>query len=90
MVELFGMLLDFLDALAGAVAIAFWWCTWVSPGKQAPRLQTKADPGDPSEVDRFLLEVRECPRSAATSVTAAVARSGPQPGEPICQEARLD
>lgn len=89
MVEL-GMLLDFLDALAGAVAIAFWWCTWVGPGKQAPRLHAKAHPSEPSEVDRFLLDVRDCPRSAATSVMTSVARSGPQPAEPICREARLD
>lgn len=58
MVELVGMVLDFLDALVGAVAIACWWCTWVSPNKQVPHPQTKAQPTEPSEVDRFLLEVR--------------------------------
>jgi hypothetical protein len=60
MVEL-GMLLDFLDGLAGAVTIAWWWCTWVSPSSEAPRPRTKADPSDPSEIDRFLLEARAVP-----------------------------
>ena len=62
MVEL-GMLLDFLDALAGAVAIACWWCTWISPSRQATQLRTKAHPSDPSEIDRFLLEARAVPGS---------------------------
>jgi hypothetical protein len=61
MVELLGMLLDFLDALAGAVTIAFWWCTWVSPGSQPTRLRTKAHLSEPGEIDRFLLEVRDSP-----------------------------
>ena len=61
MVELLGMMLDVLDALAGAVAIACWWCTWVSPNKQSPRLRPKAPPSEPSEIDRFLLEVRPIP-----------------------------
>jgi hypothetical protein len=37
MVQLFSMILDFLDALAGAVAIACWWCIWVQPAKQQTR-----------------------------------------------------
>jgi hypothetical protein len=61
MVELLGMLLDFLDALAGAVTIAYWWCTWVSPSRPATPLRTKAQPSDPSEIDRFLLAARACP-----------------------------
>ena len=60
MVEL-GMVLDFLDALAGAVAIGCWWCTWVSPGKPAQRLRSKADRSGPPEIDRFLEEARRRP-----------------------------
>jgi hypothetical protein len=60
MVELLSMGLDFLDALAGAVAIACWWCTWVSPNRQAPRLRTKGQPSEGPEIDRFLVEVRSC------------------------------
>jgi hypothetical protein len=60
MVELVGMLLDFLDALAGAVVIACWWCTWVSPNKQSPRLRTKAPRSEGPDIDRFLQKVRRC------------------------------
>ncbi|HEX5078589.1 MAG TPA: hypothetical protein VFV80_05510 [Geminicoccaceae bacterium] len=49
MVQLLGMVLDFLDALAGAVAIACWWCTWVQPAKP---------PSDPAELDRFVQAAR--------------------------------
>jgi hypothetical protein len=63
MVELLGMMLDFLDALAGAVAIACWWCTWVRPNKQATRLRTNAHRSEGPEIDRFLLKARGCPGS---------------------------
>jgi hypothetical protein len=47
------MILDFLDALAGAVAIACWWCTWVSPAKpERPPLSASA------EIDGFVREAR--------------------------------
>jgi hypothetical protein len=75
MVELLGMMLDFLDALAGAVTIAWWWCTWVSPNKRSPRLRTKAYPGEPSEIDRFLVEVRLVP--APGGYARDVGRAGP-------------
>jgi hypothetical protein len=41
----FSMILDFLDALAGAVALACWWCTWVQPAKQqsCPRSTERAE-----------------------------------------------
>jgi hypothetical protein len=58
MVELLGMLLDFLDALAGAVAIACWWCTWVSPN--APAAPTQVHPGDGAEIEHFLAQARIC------------------------------
>jgi hypothetical protein len=54
MVQLLGMVLDFLDALAGAVAIACWWCTWVSPVKQPERSR----PSGSAEIDRFLRDAR--------------------------------
>jgi hypothetical protein len=62
MVELFGMMLDFLDALGGAVAIACWWCTWVRPKAQATPLR-KAHGSEGPEIARFLQEVRRCPSS---------------------------
>jgi hypothetical protein len=58
MIELLGMLLDFLDALAGAVAIACWWCTWVSPS--TPAAATQAHRSDGLEVEHFLLQARSC------------------------------
>jgi len=58
MVELLGMMLDFLDALAGAVTIAWWWCTWVSPSRQARRPRAKVHRSEAPEIDRFLVEVR--------------------------------
>jgi hypothetical protein len=58
--ELVGMVLDFLDALAGAVAIACWWCTWVSPAKEPPRPPAETHVSAPAEIDRFLREARAC------------------------------
>jgi hypothetical protein len=54
MVQLFSMILDFLDALAGAIAIACWWCTWVQPAKQPTR------PGSSkrAEIDHFVCEAQ--------------------------------
>ena len=52
------MLLDFLDALAGAVTIAWWWCTWVRP-YAAPRPHPALS--EAPDIERFLLEVRTCP-----------------------------
>ena len=43
---------------AGAVAIACWWCTWVSPS--APAAPTQAHPGDGAEIEDFLAEARIC------------------------------
>jgi hypothetical protein len=63
MVELLGMVLDFLDALAGAVAIAFWWCTWVSPNRKPTRLEPRAHRSGGPEIGRFLLEIQRCPGS---------------------------
>ena len=54
MVQLFSMILDFLDALAGAVAIACWWCTWVQPAKQP----TRPASSEGAEIDRFVCEAR--------------------------------
>jgi hypothetical protein len=54
MVQLLGMVLDFLDALAGAVAIACWWCTWVRPAKQPEQSRLS----EPTEIDDFLREAR--------------------------------
>jgi hypothetical protein len=54
MVQLFSMILDFLDALAGAVAIACWWCTWVQPAKQP----TRRGSSEGAEIDHFVCEAR--------------------------------
>ena len=64
MAEMLGMMLDFLDALAGAVTIAYWWCTWVrpySPPRPNPTLSERP------EIERFLLEVRACSGSRRLS-----------------------
>jgi hypothetical protein len=54
MVQLFSMILDFLDALAGAVAIACWWCTWVQPAKQP----THPGSSEGAEIDHFVCKAR--------------------------------
>jgi hypothetical protein len=54
MVQLFSMILDLLDALAGAVAIACWWCIWVQPAKQ----QTRPRSTERAEIDHFVCEAR--------------------------------
>jgi hypothetical protein len=59
MAELLGMLLDLADALAGAVGIAYWWCTWVSPRHPHPNARRSEGP----EIERFVGEVRACPDS---------------------------
>jgi hypothetical protein len=55
MAEMLGMLLDVADALAGAVGIAYWWCTWVRPHN--PPHRHSAGP----EIERFLVEARGGP-----------------------------
>jgi hypothetical protein len=60
MAELLGMMLDFLDALCGAVGIAYWWCTWVSPAKPP---QPHARRSEGPEIERFLVEIRAGPGS---------------------------
>ena len=72
MVQLLNMVLDFLDALAGAVAIACWWCTWGSPPKQ----REQSRPSGPADIDRFLRKARA--RSTIVPVTSdqGVRRSG--------------
>jgi hypothetical protein len=74
MVQLLNMVLDFLDALSGAVAIAYWWCTWVSPAKQPER----SHPSEPADIDRFLCEVQTRTPSAVVRVASDqdVRRSG--------------
>jgi hypothetical protein len=67
MVQLLGMVLDFLDALAGAVTIAWWWCTWVRPAKQPTR------PSGHAEIARFLDKAR----TRVTSRTVSVASGQP-------------
>jgi hypothetical protein len=54
MVQLVGMILDFLDALAGAVTIACWWCTWIRPAKQPARPSSSK----PAEFDLFICEAQ--------------------------------
>jgi hypothetical protein len=59
------MVLDFLDALAGAVAIAYWWCTWVRPAKpERPSLSA------PAEIDGFVSKARAQPGSRIVPVTS--------------------
>jgi hypothetical protein len=57
MVQLLSMGLDFLDALSGAVAIAYWWCIWVRPAKQ-PHPPEGAPVSGRAEIDRFLRKAR--------------------------------
>jgi hypothetical protein len=57
-VQLLNMVLDFLDALSGAVAIAYWWCTWVRPSKQPPHPPEASPVSGRAEVDRFVQEAR--------------------------------
>jgi hypothetical protein len=52
------MVLDFLDALSGAVAIAWWWCTWVRPAKQPPGPPESSPVSGRADIDRFLQEAR--------------------------------
>jgi hypothetical protein len=52
------MVLDFLDALSGAVAIAWWWCTWVRPAKRPPPPPESSPVSGRAEIDRFLHEAR--------------------------------
>jgi hypothetical protein len=66
MIQLLNMVLDFLDALSGAVAIAYWWCTWVSPAKQPERSQ----PSEPADIDHFLCEAQARTASTVVSVTS--------------------
>jgi hypothetical protein len=54
MAEMLGMMLDLADALAGAVGIAYWWCTWVRPHNPPHRHS------EGLEIERFLVEVRTC------------------------------
>lgn len=54
------MLLDFLDALAGAVTIAYWWCNWARPYNRPPPNPALSEAPD---IERFVLEVRACPVS---------------------------
>jgi hypothetical protein len=57
-VQLLNMVLDFLDALSGAVAIAYWWCAWVRPAKQPAPPPERAPVSGRVELDRFLDEAR--------------------------------
>jgi hypothetical protein len=66
MIQLLNMVLDFLDALSGAVAIAYWWCTWVSPAKQPERSQ----PSEPADIDRFLCKAQARRSSTIVPVTS--------------------
>ena len=58
-VQLLNMVLDFLDALSGAVAIAWWWCTWVRPAKQPSDPPGGTPVSGHAEIDRFLQEARD-------------------------------
>jgi hypothetical protein len=66
MIQLLNMVLDFLDALSGAVAIAYWWCTWVNPAKQPER----SHPSEPADIDRFLCKAQARTASTVVSVTS--------------------
>jgi hypothetical protein len=74
MIQLLNMALDFLDALAGAVMIAWWWCAWVRPAKQPER----SHPSGPVDIDRFLCEAQDRASSTIVPVTSEqeVRRSG--------------
>jgi hypothetical protein len=66
MIQLLNMVLDFLDALAGAVTIAYWWCTWVRPAKQPERSPRSG----PAEIDRFLCKAQARTQSTILPVTS--------------------
>lgn len=82
MVQLFSMILDFLDALAGAIAIACWWCTWVQPAKQPTR------PGSSkrAEIDHFVCEAQTRVATATmprpSNQRTATLRRRPEPALP--------
>ena len=86
MVQLFSMVLDFLDALAGAVAIACWWCTWVRPAKPP------TPPSEPAELDRFVHAAQtgvgaESPNKPPPQVTTC--RSEPAASDQACSAQEL-
>jgi hypothetical protein len=78
MVQLLNVVLDFLDALAGAVAIACWWCTWVRPAKrpERPHLSGSAD------IDHFLCKARARVTSRTVPTTSGQ-RTGTSDATPL-------
>lgn len=63
-VQLLGMALDLIDAVAGTVTIVSLWYTWIVPVKKDPG-PTGSRLSGHAEIDRFLEEVRRGTGSGA-------------------------
>ena len=62
--QLLGMVLDLTDAVLGVVGFVSFWYLWVIPAKQDPGPVGSPSSG-PTEIDRFLEEVRSGTGSGA-------------------------
>jgi hypothetical protein len=56
--ELLNVLLDVLDAVAGAFGLATFWVTWVRP-RRGPKRIPSGNRNEAADVDRFLHEASE-------------------------------